>query len=147
MGLVVPHLDCVVRTGAVLRVQDPKADIAIVGTETVGARSVYRLRVKGQLGLHNRGAGPDLPIAKDVLVDALTYDIVSVEDRPFQRYERGGNLSDKPSRVIEFGDFRTVNGVRVPFLITTELMGQKTLTIQLNNVSFNTNLRDQDFEN
>lgn len=127
--------------------RDSETDISLVGIETIAGRPVYRLRMKGQLGLHNPKTGPDASIAKDLLIDAANFDIISVEDRPFQTYESGGQVSDKPSRAIEFSDFRNVNGVRMPFLITTRLMRQKTLTIHLTNVAFNNNLGEQDFEN
>ena len=126
---------------------DAMTDISLVGIENMSGHSIYRLRVKGQLGLHSPAAGPELPVVKDLLVDAVSFDIISVEDRPFPTYESGGRLSDRPSRAVEFGDFRIVNGVRVPFSITTRLMGQQTLSIRLSNVTFNSNLGDQDFEN
>lgn len=106
---------------------------------------------------------------KDLLIDALNFSILSVEDRPFRTYQARGNvadksaesseklsdqpsepkgkLSDRPPRAIEFGDFRTVNGVLVPFSISTKLMGQETLTIHLSSVVFNSNLSSEDFKN
>jgi hypothetical protein len=125
---------------------DAKADVSLVGVETRDGRSIYRLRVKGQLGLSSEPI-PVLPVVKDLLVDALNFSILSVEDRPFQTYEPGGKPSDKPSREIEFGDFRTVNGVLVPFSISTKLMGQRTLSIQLTSVAFNGNLTPDNFKN
>ncbi len=126
---------------------DSKAHISLVGIEDRDGRSIYRLRVKGQLGLSGIKAGPDLPVVKDLLVDALTFNIVSVEDRPFQTFKPGGEVSDKPSRAIEFEDFRKIDGVLVPFSITTKLMGQLTLSIHLSSVRFNSGLGDQEFEN
>jgi hypothetical protein len=136
---------------------DPKTDISLVGIETKDGRSVYRLRVKGELGLSSKPI-PTLPVVKELLIDALNFSILSVEDRPFRTYEAkrklsdktaeaDRKLSDKPSREIEFGDFRTVNGVLVPFSISTRLMGQPTLSIHLTNVSFNSNLSAEDFKN
>jgi hypothetical protein len=147
---------------------DPKADISLVGIETRDGRSIYRLRVKGQLGLSSTPI-PSLPVVKDLLIDALNFSILSVEDRPFRTYQARGNvvdksaesseklsdqpsepkgkLSDRPARAIEFGDFRTANGVLVPFSISTKLMGQETLTIHLSSVVFNSNLSSEDFKN
>jgi hypothetical protein len=84
---------------------------------------------------------------KELLIDALNFSILSVEDRPFRTCEikrkfsdktakADRKLSDEPSREIEFGDFRTVNGALVPFSIHTKLMGQPTLSIHLTRVSF-----------
>jgi len=125
---------------------DARTDISLVGIETMEGRSIYRLRVKGQLGLSSKPI-PTLPVVKDLLIDALNFSILSVEDRPFRTYEKGGKSSDKPSRAIEFGDFRTVNGVLVPFSISTKLMGQQTLSIRLTSVAFNSNLSPEDFKN
>jgi len=125
---------------------DAKTDISLVGVETRDSRSIYRLRVKGQFGLSSKPI-PDLPVVKDLLIDALNFSILSVEDRPFQIYEAGGKPSDKPSREIEFGDFRTVNGVLVPFSIRTKLIGQETLSIHLTSVVLNSNLSLADFKN
>lgn len=129
--------------------RDPKTEVSLLGIEDQDGRSIYRIRTHGQLGLGGLKTGPDLPVIKDLLVDALTFNILRVEDRPFQTptYKKDGKLVDKPSRVIDFGDFRTVNGLLVPFSITTELLGQKTMTIQLSSVSFNSSLGDQDFQN
>lgn len=135
---------------------DAKTDVSLVGVETRNGRSIYRLRVKGQLGLSGNSI-PSMPVVKDLLIDALNFSILSVEDRPFRTYqskrlfdkpsEAGKKLSDKPSRAIEFGDFRTVNGVLVPFSISTKLLGQPTLSIHLTSVAFNSNLNPEDFEN
>jgi hypothetical protein len=108
---------------------DSTANVLLVGIEKQADRSVYRLRVKGHLGLTEIGKSPGLLVEKDLLIDALTFSIVSVGDRPFRTYDAGHKPSDKPSREINFGDFRAVRGIQVPFSITTKLMGQETLTI------------------
>jgi hypothetical protein len=125
---------------------DSKTDVSLVGIETRDSRSIYRLRVKGELGLSSRPI-PTLPVVKDFVIDALNFTILSVEDRPFRTYEAGGKPSDKPSREIDFGDYRTVSGVLVPFSISTKLLGQQTLSIHLTNVIFNSNLNTEDFKN
>jgi hypothetical protein len=125
---------------------DAKTEITLVGIEKKDGRSIYRLRLKGEFGLSGK-PNPTLPVVKDLLVDALEFNIVDVEDRPFHTYQAGGKLSDKPSRTIEYGDFRSINGVSVPFSISVKLMGQPTLSIQLNNVALNGNLSPADFKN
>jgi hypothetical protein len=136
---------------------DPKTDISLVGIETRDGRSIYRVRVKGQLGLSSTPI-PILPVVKDLLIDALNFSILSIEDRPFRTYqakrklsgkaaEADEKLSDKPPREIQFEDFRTVNGVLVPFSVSTKLMGQETMSIHLTKVAFNSNLSPDDFKN
>jgi hypothetical protein len=123
---------------------DLNSDVSFVGVEKWAGRSVYRLKMKGQLGLVSK-ASLGGPVVKEVLIDALTFDIVSVEDRPLPH--RAYATHHTPSRVIEYGDFRVVKGVRIPFLIDTKLAGQKTLTISLSEITLNGNLDDEDFGN
>ncbi len=125
---------------------DARTDISLVGIEKRDGRSIYRLRVKGRLGLCSKPIS-SLPVVKDLLIDALNFSILSVEDRPFQTYEFGGKPSHKPSRAVEFSDFRTVTGVLVPFSISMKVMGQPTLSIHLTSVAFNNDLSAADFKN
>jgi hypothetical protein len=123
---------------------DPATDVSFIGLEKREDRSVYRLRVKGKLGLV--GDGSPASVVKDIIVDALTFDILSVEDHPFRTYKRGGKPSDTAPREIDFADFRTVSGLRVPLSIGTKLQGQRTLSIHLSEVTFNNNLSVNNFE-
>jgi hypothetical protein len=123
---------------------DSATDVSIAGIEKREDRSVYRLRVKGKLGLV--GDGSPTSVVKDLIVDALTFDILSVEDHPFRTYKRGGMPSDIAPREIDFADFRAVNGVRVPFSISTKLQGQKTLSIRVSGMTFNNDLTVSDFQ-
>lgn len=122
---------------------DPATDVSFIRIETREGRSVYRLRLRGKLGLV--GDGSPVVVVKDLIVDPLSFDIIGVEDDPYPTYQPGERSSNTMPRQIEFGDFRLVNGVRVPFSITTKLEGQQTLTIQLRQVTFNNNLSISDF--
>jgi hypothetical protein len=154
---------------------DPTADVSLVGIEKREGRSIYHLQLKGRLGLIGNGPSAG-PFVKDILVDALSFGILAVEDRPYSRRsaedrhdskkpnarasdnsplgtEYGDSQSkksnakafDAPPREIEYGDFQVVNGVQIPFLINTKLEGQRTFSIRLNEVKFNTNLNVGDF--
>jgi hypothetical protein len=124
---------------------DATSDVSLMGIEKRRGRSVYRLRVKGQLGLSSK-ADIGSSVVKDVLVDALNFEIVSVEDYPYPVYQLNGKLSDTPPREIEYGDFRVVDGVRIPFSISTKLQGQQVMSIRLSSVVFNSNLGEADFK-
>jgi hypothetical protein len=124
---------------------DVATEVSFVGIVEQEGRSVYRLRVKGQLGLVGTPS-PGVRVVKDILVDALSFDIVGVQDRPYRTYKPGRRASDPPAREIDFTDFRVVNGVRIPFSITTNLQGQKTLDIRLSEVTFNKGLGEGDFQ-
>jgi hypothetical protein len=126
---------------------DPTTDVSLVGIEKRAGRSIYRLRLKGQLGLV-AGRVPGISVEKDILVDALTFNIVSVGDLPLRTHKSSkstGKQPDFPMREIEYGDFRVIDGVRVPFSISTKLVGQETLSIILSHVTFNSNLSAETF--
>ena len=83
---------------------------------------------------------------KDLLIDALDFDIVGVEDHPFPTHRLPNSKTvDTTPREIDFADFRVVNGVRIPFSITTKVHDQTMLQIRLWDVHFNTNLSDEQF--
>jgi len=123
---------------------DSATKISFVGIEKREGRSVYRLQVAGRLGL--MGDGIPGSVAKDLIVDVLTFEILSVEDHPYRTYKAGGRFSDTAPREIEFGDFRVVNGVRVPFSISTTLQGQRTLSIRVGAVTFNDHVSEEEFQ-
>ena len=125
-------------------VQDATTDVALVGIETLEGRSVYRVRVSGRLGLSSR-AGPFDDVVKELLIDAHVFEIVRVEDYPLTDHARRNLQPGKPQRQIDFGDFRVVSGVRVPFSISIRDLHEKSMTIQLSTVAFNSNLTDVDF--
>jgi hypothetical protein len=114
-----------------------------VGVEEREGRSVYRLRVKGRLGLV--GGGAPASVAKDLIVDALKFDILSVEDHPYPTYKSGGKPSGVAPREIDFGDFQVVKGVRLPFSISTKLHGQLTLSLRISDVTLNSQVSEKEF--
>lgn len=125
-------------------VADATTEVSFCGIENKEARPAYRVRMKGRLGLVN-GETPLEPISKELLLDANTFDIVSVADYPFQTYERG-KRSDNPSREITFSDFRSVDGVQFPFSISVKVLGQRAMEIDLNQIITNDNVSEDDFQ-
>jgi hypothetical protein len=131
---------------------DMSSDLSFVGIEKLGTRSVYRIRLKGQLGLSSDSSHRAL-VRKDLLVDVLTFDILSVEDRPFAAISRvnkrvatrSTTQPEAAARHVDYSDFREIEGLRVPFSISVKLLGQPTLDIRLQSVSINTGLTDQSF--
>ena len=123
---------------------DPTTAVSLVGIETLNSRSIYRVRLKGRLGL-TRDASPVGPTSKDLLIDALTFDILAVNDFPFFTYQPGGKRSDVATRMVTFEDFKIINGIRIPFSISTKVLGQPTSSISLSEITFNSNLSDADF--
>jgi len=129
----------------VAAVADPQTEVSFVGIESRNARSVYRVRLRGHLGLAV-DARNTRPVTKELIIDALTYDIVSVEDWPISYVGSSDRArSHVAQRQIDYSDFRLVNNVRLPFSIKIRVLGQETMTVLLNNISLNSNLRDDDF--
>jgi hypothetical protein len=63
---------------------DPLANVSLVGIEKRDGRSIYHLQLKGRLGLVGNGT-PAGPFVKDILVDALNYSILAMQDYPYSR--------------------------------------------------------------
>jgi hypothetical protein len=116
-------------------VNDPEATISFRGVENWKGRQVYRIQLKGKLGIIDRGN-----LVRDLLVDAIVFDILVVEDERLRMHKPGGRTTDLPARQIEFGDFRVMSGIRVPCWINTRLMGQQVMRIELSQVAFNSQL-------
>jgi hypothetical protein len=126
--------------------EDKETEVSLVGIEKRSDRALYRVRVKGRLGLVSKN-NPALSITKDLLIDALTFDIVSLEDCPFPTTKKySPKESDPPPRELQFADYRVVSGVRVPFSIISKVVGQETVSFSLNKAALNNNLRDADFQ-
>jgi hypothetical protein len=136
----------------VAALNDSTTGVSFVGIEKRENRSVYRLRLKGQLGLISEASNE--VVVKDVIVDAMTFDIVSIEDIPFAKptvknrhfLANASEVSGPLPRAVEFSQFHTVMGVRLPFVIVTKLLEQQTLTIHLTGATLNNNLTDHDFQ-
>jgi hypothetical protein len=125
---------------------DDHTTLTLIAIEKLENKSVYRLRLDGMLDLVESKEQGALT-SKEVIVDALTFDILRIEDYPcIVREPHSQKPSAIPPRRIEYGDFRLVNGVRVPFFISTTLNGERTLTIQIDEANFNTNVPETDFD-
>jgi len=123
---------------------DSATDVSFIDVEKLNGRAVYRLQLKGGLGLTSQPKSRDT-IIKDLLVDVLNFDILAVEDRPFEAH-RPGMTPDSPTRTVEFSDFRQVHGIRFAFSIRTKLLGHQVLDIRLNEVELNTSPSQNAFQ-
>lgn len=47
---------------------------------------------------------------------------------------------------LQFADYQNINGILTPLSITELISGQKTLSIQLSQMKFNTGLTSADFQ-
>lgn len=74
-------------------------------------------------------------------IDPKAMVIVSVQDSAFRK-DGGPGAS---AHEMQFSNYQTVSGLSVPFSISELIAGQKTATIQLTQVTFNSGLTDSDF--
>lgn len=78
----------------------------------------------------------------DFFIDPKTLVVQSVQDMAYRKDgDRGAS-----SHEMQFSNYQNVSGVLVPFSLTELIAGQKTATIQLNQVNFNSGLADSDFQ-
>jgi hypothetical protein len=121
---------------------DQRTSVRLIGIEQKSGRSVYRIRIRGKLldGSHPSN------LEKDLVIDALTFDVIAVNDQPLPMYMSQEKSVEIGPREIDFGDFRSVQSIRIPFSIVSSLHGQATMNVTLTDVSINTNLSQQEFE-
>jgi hypothetical protein len=123
-------------------VQDTSTSITYVGMETKNGSQVHHIRAQKVFG---RDADPSGILGKltrrDFFVDCTTFQVVATLDMVHPA--RASTLSYP--REMQFSDYRTINGILVPFSIMEVATGQRTYSIQLTQVTFNSGLQDSDF--
>jgi hypothetical protein len=123
--------------------EDSSISVSYVGLETKEGQPVQHVQTKKIFpsNIDPRGVFSKLT-TRDFFVDPTTFRIVSTLDmvHPDDAY-----TIDHPHEMF-FSDYRSTNGALVPFSMTETVSGQRTYTLQLNQISFNTGLSDSDFE-
>jgi hypothetical protein len=123
--------------------RDSSVSVSLVDQEQINGRSAYRIRVQRTFGaaVDPRGTMSGWT-TKDYLIDATTLLPAEIHlmTHPVETHLRS-YLQE-----IVFTDYRSVNGVVLPFSITEKIGGQTTWMIQLSSISFNTGLKDSDFQ-
>src|SRR2546426_8660708 len=117
-------------------------NITYQGLVTRAGHQVHDIRVQGLSAPAATTAGVQANIpAQDFFIDSSTFQVISTLGKA---YPKDGSLSAAPAEV-QFSDYRQVNGILLPFAVTTLIAGQSASAIQLNQVTFNNNLTDSDF--
>jgi outer membrane lipoprotein-sorting protein len=112
------------------------------GLVQLGNEQVRRIRVQKNFKTDPNGILSKLT-QKEYLFDASTLVLVRVED---QRHPDNDALHGALTHTLDFGDFHTVDGALVPFLVSEKVADQETWKIHLMSVSYNTGLSDSDFQ-
>jgi hypothetical protein len=145
--LTLPYM----RLATVLR--DSGAEVKYVGFEASGSNSFQHIKVVRHL---SKDADP-----KDLLSGMRTTDyylnpsdseIIAIVDllhpdrRGIGMNSQGQVVTRNIQRSFFYSDFRSINGVLVPFSVTEFLAHQRIWALQLTDINFNTGQQDADFQ-
>jgi hypothetical protein len=113
-----------------------------LGIDTVGDHPVHHLVISRRFP---QGSDPDGTMTAhstiDIFIDSENFLIVKLAHTAADLSGRRGI-----ARSVTFADYRPVNGIMVPFLITESLDGQKTWSIAVSSIDFNRKCQDTDFQ-
>jgi hypothetical protein len=115
---------------------DPLFGLSYKGTSQVDGYTVYNIRVQLM------PPGPPDPngviaeyLGADFFIDTTTYQVRMIQDAVIHHFPRK----------IRYSDYKSTNGVLVPFSINEEINGRPGRTIQFDQFNFNTGLQDSAF--
>ena len=77
-----------------------------------------------------------------VFVEPGTLQVIGIRDAAYAM----GNASVGHSHELEFSNFKQVGQIIAPFSISETLEGQRAMVIELNQITFNANSTDSDFQ-
>lgn len=130
-------------TQVMAALQNTSTSISFVGEVTHDGRQVDDVRVQKVYSKADDPLGFRAKLAtRDFFIDPATFQVVSSQDSAHPIHI----LSALCPHEMQFSDYRTVNGVLVPFAITETVCGQTTDRINLSQIVFNTGLTDSDFQ-
>ncbi len=121
--------------------KDKSFSIEFKGLTTVDGNSTYDIRVRRGFALPDGTAQTTEIGALDVFIDATSSQIIMTREevRPPR------NSAEGPPHEMRFSDYRSINNVLVPFLVSETVGGQSTWQVQLSDLSFNSGLTDSNF--
>jgi hypothetical protein len=123
-------------------VGDSSAGITYIGLETRNGNQVHHIQTQRTLPAVGDPKGLFARLTRrEFFIDATSFQIVATLDMV---HPPDASTIDYP-REVQFSDYRVVNGILVPFSIVEVATGQRTYSIQLNQVTFNSGLQDTDF--
>jgi len=110
--------------------------ISYNGVVQLGGSSAHYIQIQRQIpGLSDPDGTVSELLTLSYWIDASTYQVLMMQD----------TLSQQDVRTIRYSDYRTVNGIPVPFAIEQK-GGYQACSIQLDGITFNSGLQDLDFQ-
>ncbi len=124
-------------------ISDPSVALTYLGSVALNGRAAEVIRTQRAFGPND---DPDGTLTRlhtiDFYIDSGTFLIVKTQDNVYPQR----NSQEPYAHELYFSDYRTVNGVPVPYAVTERISAQQTWALQLNSVAFNTGLSDADFK-
>ena len=122
---------------------DPKYRLSYIGTESRDGQDLHHLRFER---VPEKSDDYEKEIAQletvEYFVDPHTFLIVRTEDVAHPPE----NMSVNQRHLIEYSDYRAVDGLQVPFSVTEHLGNAQTWSLQLNEVKINSGLTSSDIQ-
>lgn len=124
----------------VAALENTSTNVSYDGLVSHDGEQVYDIAI--QEVLQNDPAGALGKITKThIYVNPQSMTVFAIEDRAYA--QRG--VAEFPHE-LQFADYQSIDGIQVPLSITELISGQKTLSIQLSQMKFNTGLTSADFQ-
>lgn len=121
--------------------QDQTTVVIDEGLVPFGSGQARQIRIQQTLAADPTGALSKLT-QRDYFFDPATFLLLRVQD---SLYPDNAIASGALTHEIDFGNYQTVNGLTIPFLVTETVSGNQTWQLQLSSIGFNTGLTDSDF--
>ncbi len=124
-------------------INDSSVALTYLGSVAVNGRAAEVIRLQ-----HTFEAGADIDgtltrlYTMDFYIDPGTFLIVKTQDNVYPQR----NSQEPYAHELFFSDYRTVNGVSVPYAVKERISAQQTWALQLNSIALNTGLSDADFK-
>ncbi len=112
--------------------------VSYLGVTKINGRSAHDIQiVVGPFTAASQpGKGASLPRpTRDLFIDTSTFQIVAFRE----------TVPRNPTHEVDYSDYRVVNGVLMPFMISESFGGQTLPAIQINQIVFNTGLQPLTF--
>lgn len=121
---------------------DSTTSISYVGLVTHDGQQAHDIRVQRNFQANSDPYGAHSALTRmDFFIDPNTLLIQSVQDMAYRKDNEPG----ESPRELQFSGYQSTSGIVVPFTIKELIGGQQTVTIQLNQFTFNSGLTDADF--
>lgn len=121
---------------------DLRTSVIDLGTVKFGTGQARQIRIQQTFRSDSAGWRSKLT-QRDYFFDPASFSLLEVRDTV---HPQNDAVNGQLKHTVNFGNYKTVNGVAVPFSVSETIAGQHTWTLQLSSIAFNTGLSDSDFQ-